>query len=44
MTRLGVTKHWETTGGIFTVVLFAVHWGNRVIGFTLLNFVLELEF
>lgn len=42
--RLVITKHWQRYGGIFTLVFFALHWGNRTIGLTLFNVVIEIEY
>lgn len=42
--KFTLSADFENTGGIFTLVFFAVHWGNRVLGITVCNFVFELEY
>lgn len=42
--KLHVKAYFNRTGGVFTLVALAAHWGNRTIGLTLFNVVIELEF
>jgi hypothetical protein len=42
--KLTVSAHFKSYGGLFTLCVLAVHWGNRVLGITVCNFVFELEY
>lgn len=42
--KLHARTYFDRVGGVFTLVGIAIHWGNRTIGFTLFNVVIELEY
>lgn len=42
--RGNLAWRFENVGGQWTVVVFGVHWGNRVVGLTIFNLVIELEY
>lgn len=42
--RFHITTQFESVGGQWTLIFFGVHWGNRIVGFTVLNVVVELEY
>jgi len=39
-----VSAHFESMGGQWTLIFFGVHFGNRVLGITIFNIVIELEY
>lgn len=42
--RFHAKAYFDRVGGVFTLVGFAIHWGNRTVGLTLFNVVIELEY
>lgn len=42
--KISCNSHFENTGGVFTLIVLDIHWGNRVIGVTLFNITFELEY